>query len=57
MTHQQLAFDICDPTWTTPPTPSRQELSPSEERDLRANGLTSRQLYTMTTVKPAGSYL
>ena len=57
MTGTQLALDFCDPAWTSPPTPSRQELSHSEERDLRANGLTARQLYTITTIRLVGSYL
>ena len=61
MTGQQLALDICDPAWTSPAAPKprrrRQELSPSEERDLRAHGLTARQLYTITTIRVVDRYL
>jgi hypothetical protein len=61
VTGEQLTLDCCDPTWTTPPVPSRRTPTPEDLKrvelaDLLEQGVGLYRLRTATTI-PAGRYL
>ncbi|MEU6552069.1 hypothetical protein ABZ915_17560 [Streptomyces sp. NPDC046915] len=60
MTGEQLALDVCDPTWSDLADHTLAALYDPHDprwRDLRGQGLTAWEIHRMTTVTTVGSYL